>query len=157
MSLPLYPVGRILPQRPPMVLIDEIVARTSDSIVATTTVRRTDLHFQPGRGTPSRVALEWMAQTCAAYAGSEALDEGGAVRIGFLLGTRDFTATQGWFAEGTHLHVRARLEYHDIEIANFTCEVALSLDGPAVARASLNVFHPTDAQALIDGQTGAAA
>jgi predicted hotdog family 3-hydroxylacyl-ACP dehydratase len=156
MTLPIYPVERVLPHRPPMILIDEMVVRTSDRIVATTTVRRTDLHFRPGRGTPAHVALEWMAQTCAAYAGSEALDEGRAVRIGFLLGTRDFQATRGWFAEGTHLHIRARLEYHDAEIANFACEIAQSLEGPAVVKASLNVYHPTDAAALIKGQAGTA-
>jgi predicted hotdog family 3-hydroxylacyl-ACP dehydratase len=155
MTLPLYPVERVVPQRRPMILIDEMVSRRSDLIVATVTIRATDLFFQPGRGTPSHVAIEWMAQTCAAFAGSEAIDEGGAVRIGFLLGTRDFRAARGWFAEGTRLFVRARLEYHDNEIANFVCEVAESPEGPALATASLNVFHPHDAQALIDSQAGA--
>lgn len=154
MTLPLYPVERVVPQRPPMILIDEVVSRRSGCIVATVTVRATDLFFQPARGTPSHVAIEWMAQTCAAFAGSEALDEASAVKIGFLLGTRNFRATQGWFAEGTRLFVRAHLEYHDKEIANFACEVAESPEGPALAAASLNVFHPNDAQAVIDSQAG---
>jgi len=154
MTLALYSIERVVPQRPPMILIDEVVSRRSDLIVTTVTIRATDLFFQPGRGTPAHVAIEWMAQTCAAFAGSEALDEGGAVRIGFLLGTRDFRATQGWFTEGTRLFVRAHLEYHDSEIANFACEVAASPEGPALASASLNVFHPHDGQALIDSQTG---
>ncbi len=154
MTLALYPVERVVPQRPPMILIDEVVSRRPDLMVATVTVRATDLFFQPARGTPSHVAIEWMAQTCAAFAGSKAIDEGGAVRIGFLLGTRDFRATQSWFAEGTRLFVRAHLEYHDNEIANFACEVAESPDGPALVAASLNVFHPQDAQAVIDSQSG---
>jgi predicted hotdog family 3-hydroxylacyl-ACP dehydratase len=154
MTLPLYPIERIVPHRSPMILIDEVVSRRADLIVATVMVRATDLFFQPRRGTPSHVAIEWMAQTCAAFAGSEAIDEGGAVRIGFLLGTRDFHSTRSWFTEGTRLFVRAHLEYHDNEIANFACEVAESAEGPAVATASLNVFHPQDARALIDSQTG---
>ena len=56
---------------------------------------------------------------------------GGAVKIGFLLGTRDFRATRTWFAEGERLYVRAHLEYHDAELANFACEVA-ELAGRAV-------------------------
>jgi predicted hotdog family 3-hydroxylacyl-ACP dehydratase len=65
----------------------------------------------------SHVALEWIAQACAAFGGSEALDEGYAVRISFLLGTRDFRAERAWFAEAEHLYVRVRLEYRDEALA----------------------------------------
>jgi predicted hotdog family 3-hydroxylacyl-ACP dehydratase len=153
MTLPIYPVESVVPQRPPMILIDEIVARQAESIVALVTIQPDGLFFQPGRGVPSHVALEWMAQACAAFGGSEALDEGGAVKIGFLLGTRDFRATRSWFAEGEHLYVRALLEYRDGELANFACEVADSLEGPSLARASLNVYQPRDASALLGSLT----
>ncbi len=149
MTLPLYPVESVVPHRPPMILIDEIVARQAGSIVALVTIRPDGLFFQPDRGVPSHIALEWMAQACAAFGGSEALDDGGAVKIGFLLGTRDFRATRTWFAEGERLYVRALLEYRDDELANFACEVAASLEGLSLARASLNVYHPHDASALI--------
>ena len=154
MTLQLYPIESVVPQRPLMMLIDEIVARQVDRIVACVTIRPTTLFFQSGRGLPAHVALEWMAQSCAAFAGSEALDGGGAVKIGFLLGTRDFRADRSWFLEGERLYVRARLEYHDDELANFACEVADAPEGPAVVRASLNVFHPHDASALVGGQAG---
>ena len=153
MTLPIYPVESVVPQRPPMILIDEIVARQAESIVALVTIQPDGLFFQPGRGVPSHVALEWMAQACAAFGGSQALDEGGAVKIGFLLGTRDFRASRSWFAEGERLYVRALLEYRDGELANFACEVADSLEGPSLARASLNVYHPRDAAALIGSLT----
>ena len=150
MTFELYPVESVIPQRSPMILIDEIVAREVDRIVVCVIIRATALFFQPGRGMPAHVALEWMAQSCAAFAGSEARDDGGAVRIGFLLGTRDFRADRTWFHEGERLYVRARLEYHDDELANFACDVADAPDGPAVARASLNVFHPRDAAAMVN-------
>ena len=101
---------------------------------------------------PAHVAVEWMAQACAAFAGSEAIDGGAPVRIGFLLGTRDFRAIAGWFAAGERLFVRAHLEYRDDEMANFDCEVADVVRRPALASASLNVFHPHDAPA--DRQPG---
>jgi predicted hotdog family 3-hydroxylacyl-ACP dehydratase len=154
MTLALYPIETVIPQRPPMILIDKIVARAADRIVVLVTIRSDGLFFREGRGVPSHVALEWMAQACAAYAGAEALDEAGAVKVGFLLGTRDFRADQYWFAEGERLYVRARLEYREDELANFACDVAGSIDGPTVARASLNVFHPNDASALIRSQAG---
>lgn len=154
MTLPIHPVESVVPQRPPMILIDEVVAREAGGITVLVTIRPTCLFFRPGRGMPSHVALEWMAQACAAFAGSEALDAGGAVKVGFLLGTRDFRASRAWFAAGERLYVRVRLEYHDDELANFACEVAEQPEGPAVARASLNVFHPHDASALIGSQAG---
>jgi predicted hotdog family 3-hydroxylacyl-ACP dehydratase len=150
-TLPLHPVESVVPQRPPMILIDEIVAREASGIVVLVSILRTGLFFHPDRGVPSHIALEWMAQACAAFAGCEALDAGKAVRIGFLLGTRDFQAARAWFAEGERLYVRALLEYRDNELANFACEVADSLDGPSLARASLNVYQPHDASALIGG------
>ena len=66
MTLTLHPVESIVPQRPPMVLIDEVVARQADEITVGVTVRPTGLFFQAERGMPSHVALEWMAQACAA-------------------------------------------------------------------------------------------
>ena len=152
MSLPIYPVERVIPQRPPMILIDEVVERRPRAITASVEVKPTGLFFQPGRGMPAHVALEWMAQTCAAYAGSDGLDGGGRVRVGFLLGTRNFRADRTWFAEGERLYVRATLEYHDDALGNFACEVAESADGPAIATASLNVFHPDDPQTVIEGR-----
>lgn len=152
MTLRLYPVESVLPQRPPMVLIDEIVSRDTDGLMARVTIRPDGLFFRPGRGVACHVALEWMAQACGAFAGSEALDSAGAVKVGFLLGTRDFRAERAWFAEGEHLYVRIHLEYRDAELANFACEVSDSPDGAALAKASLNVFHPHDAAALIGSQ-----
>lgn len=154
MTLPLYPMESVIPQRPPMILIDEIVAREADRIIVLVTIRSSGLFFREGHGVPSHVGLEWMAQACAAFAGAKALDEAGAVKVGFLLGTRDFQANRYWFTEGERLYVRARLEYRDDELANFACEIAGSIDGPAIAKASLNVFHPNDASALIRGQAG---
>lgn len=152
MTRRLYPVESVVPQGAPMILIDEIIAREAETLVARVKIRSDGLFFQAGRGVPAHVALEWMAQACAAFAGSEAIDDSSAVKIGFLLGTRDFRAERRWFAECAHLYVRVRLEYRDHDLANFACEVADSLEGPPLVRASLNVFCPHDASALIDRQ-----
>lgn len=156
MTLPIYPIETTVPHRPPMMLIDEIVARAPDRITVCVTVRATSLFYRQRQGMPAHVALEWMAQACAAYAGCDARDGGGAPRLGFLLGTRDFCASRAWFAEGERFYAIAVLDYHDDELGNFSCMVAESLDGSAVARASLTVFHPRDSGAVLAGQAGAA-
>ena len=58
-----------------------------------------------------------MAQACAAYAGREALDGDQPVRIGFLLGTRDFHANRAWFAAGERCTSGRDLAYRDDEMA----------------------------------------
>ena len=148
-TLALHPVETIVPQRPPMMLIDEVVARQADEITVGVTVRPTGLFFQADRGMPSHVALEWMAQACAAFAGSEAVDGDRPVKVGFFLGTRDFHANRGWFAAGERLYVRARLAYRDDEMANFDCEVTDPSGTRSLAKASLNVFQPHDVTKLI--------
>lgn len=153
MTLPIYPIDQVVPQKSPMQLIDEIVERQAEELTCALTVRADSLFFRAGRGVPAHVALEWMAQTCAAFAGCESCDAGRTVRIGFLLGTRDFHATQRWFAENDRLHVHARLEYRDDEFASFTCRLLRAVDGSVLAQASLNVFHPPDAAAVVASQT----
>ena len=154
MSLPCYPIEDTVPHRPPMVLIDEIVARESGRIATAVTVRPDELFFRPGQGLPVHVALEWMAQTCAAYGGAEARDAGGTPRIGFLLGTRDFRATRSWLSEGERFEITAVLDFHDDELASFSCGVTDARNGQSVASASLTVFHPRDARSVISGEAG---
>jgi predicted hotdog family 3-hydroxylacyl-ACP dehydratase len=142
MAFATYPVEDVLPHKPPMILIGEIVAREADALMVHVTVERTGFFFQPGRGVGSHVALEWMAQACGAFAGSQARDKGEPVRIGYLLGTRDFRAHRAWFGEGERLAVIARLQYQDEEFANFACEVRAAADSQPLVTATLNVFHP---------------
>jgi predicted hotdog family 3-hydroxylacyl-ACP dehydratase len=154
MPLAIYPIEDVLPHRPPMILIDEIVAREADAMVARVTVVRTDFFFEARRGLGTHIALEWMAQTCGAFAGSQARDRSDPVRIGYLLGTRDFQARRQWFKEGERLSVIARLQYQDEAFANFACEVRDATDGQALVTATLNVFYPDDSSTA--GTSGAA-
>ena len=155
MSRPRYPIEETVPHRPPMILIDEIVGREPGRITCAVTVRPDELFFRPGRGLPVHVALEWMAQACAAYGGADARDAGDMPRIGFLLGTRDFRATRSWLSEGGRFEIAAVLDFHDDELASFSCELRDAGDGESVARASLTVFHPRDASSVVASQAGA--
>jgi predicted hotdog family 3-hydroxylacyl-ACP dehydratase len=153
-SLPIYPIEATVPHRSPMMVIEEMLARQPGQITVGLTIRADSLFFRAGRGIPAHVALEWMAQACAAYGGADGQDRGLVPRIGFLLGTRDFQATRRWFGEGEQLQVTAKLDYRDEELAHFSCHVEEVPTGAAVARASLTVFHPPDAKAVIAGSAG---
>ena len=72
------------------------------------TIRRRRLFFDGG-GVPAYVGLEWMAQACGAHVGALARDAGIPVRVGFLLGTREFTIHAPRFRLGERLIVGAAL------------------------------------------------
>ncbi len=148
-TLSLYTPEQVLPHARPMILIDEMIVRGPERLVAALDVRADSLFFRPPNGVAAHVAIEWMAQTCAAFGGAKALDEGGTVRVGFLLGTRDFRAEVDWFAEAERLYVSADLEYQDEEMASFRCRTCRQPDGDALASARLNVYQPRNVQAFL--------
>jgi predicted hotdog family 3-hydroxylacyl-ACP dehydratase len=89
---------------------------------------------------PSYVGLEYMAQACGAHAGVLARDAGAPVRIGFLLGTRQYQTDRPWFRFGDRLTVSVSMTYSDNEMASFSCRIEIA--GATVADAQLNVIQP---------------
>jgi len=142
LNQPLYEIESLLPHARPMILLDKVVDRLPDGIVTELQIRPDAPFFQQGRGIPAHVALEWMAQTCGAHVGATALESGEPVRIGLLLGTRDFNSRIDWFTTGRNILVTARLIYHEGETAVFDCWVSLGEE--IVATAKLTVYQPSD-------------
>jgi len=132
-----------------MILIDEVIARQPDLLVAAVEVRADSLFFRPPEGIAAHVSIEWMAQCCAAWAGAKALDEGNPVSLGFLLGTRNFRADVEWFAGGARFYVSAQLEFLDEEMANFRCWTAARRDSEPITAAHLSVYQPRDVAAFL--------
>ena len=147
-----WPVDELLPHARPMILIDEVVGRVDGAFVTALTVRAGAPFVEPGRGAPAHVAIEWMAQTCGACVGAEAKESGAPVRLGLLLGTRDFRCTIPWFAEGERLEVSVVPVFRDEGMGSFDCVVARAGTGEALATAQLTVFQPEDTPALLASQ-----
>ncbi|HVI89009.1 MAG TPA: hypothetical protein VM659_11935 [Dongiaceae bacterium] len=150
LSLPLYPIETLLPHARPMILLDRVVARQADGLVTELAIRPGLPFYREGQGIAAHVALEWMAQSCGAHVGAVAADRGAAVRIGFLLGTRDFRSEIDWFTAGQTVRVMVRLVYHEGETAVFDCQV--DCGGTIVAQAQLTVYQPADMAAMLASQ-----
>jgi predicted hotdog family 3-hydroxylacyl-ACP dehydratase len=148
----LWPIEDLLPHARPMILIDEVVGRVDGRFVTALTVRAGAPFVEAGRGAPAHVAIEWMAQTCGANAGVEALESGGPVRLGLLLGTRDFRCSIPWFAVGERLKVSVAPVFRDAEIGSFDCVVTRAGAREELAHAQLTVYQPEDAAALLASQ-----
>ncbi|GAB2179347.1 ApeP family dehydratase [Dongia sp. agr-C8] len=144
-----YAIDRLLPHAPPMLLLDEVLGWNAERIVAGVTVRP-DAMFLEDQGLPAHVAIEWMAQTCGAWVGVQALEAGRPVRIGFLLGTRDFKSCIARYQIGDRIAVTAGVVLSDGQMAVFDCTVARGAEVCATAR--LNVFQPADLDAMLKEQ-----
>lgn len=141
-----YPIDALLAHRPPMLLLDKVVAYDDTTIVASVTITESSL-FLTREGVPGHVAIEYMAQACGAFAGAQALDAGEPVKIGFLLGTRMCRVLRPWCRVGDRLTVTASIVFRDEQMAAFDCRI--EIDGQLAADAQLKVYQPDDAQ-LID-------
>lgn len=149
MSMPLPDdIDAVLPHRDSMRLIHRVVAWEDASIAVEVDVPAQGLFCTPD-GVPAWVGVEYMAQAIAAWAGCRARHAGRVPSIGFLLGTRRYTAHQPFFAAGSCLRVEANCELlGENGLGMFACRILAGDIEMAVANVS--VFEPTDAMAYLE-------
>lgn len=136
------PLADLLPQAPPMVLLDHVVAYDGKSLEADLTITQDSLFFEATlNGVPSWVCIEYMAQAIAALGGLHARELGQGPRIGFLLGTRKLLLHEKVLLAGRTYRVQVRSAVQDdAGLASFACRL---LRGQKLcAEASVNVFVP---------------
>lgn len=124
-----------------MVLLDELVECTQDSIRCRLQVRADGL-FDKGGVVPAWLGIEYMAQVIAAYSGYWRYRDQLPAKVGFLLGTRRFLTNVDSFQVGQALLVTAtKVIQGSNGMASFNCTV----EGEGVQQsAALSVFEPGD-------------
>lgn len=140
-------IETLLPHRPPVLQVEEVISFVDDTVVVALRVRADSIFVADGM-MPAWVGIELMAQAIATYAGLHAQARGEPVRKGFLLGTRDYKATVPAFPVDQHLRISAQPLYHEESgLGAFEC---LIRDGETVlVAARLNVFEPPDFERFI--------
>lgn len=133
------PLRELLPHRPPMLLLDELVDH-SPGHARCRVVLRPDSPFMEDGRVRAVVAIEYMGQAAAACAGLAARAGGRPPAPGLLLGARELTLAVGHFAPGDALEVEAAFLAADERISSFRCAVRRA--GVAVAEAVLTVYLP---------------
>ncbi len=136
------PPEQLAPHRKPMLMVDRVLAFDGETIRVASTVDPGNPFFQPGRGLPSYVGVEIMAQAAAMLQAmrQRAAGGGGAPGVGFLLGTRKYRAEVDWFAAGDVLEVEASGQVDDSEVQSVACRIRLP-GGQEACSATLNVFR----------------
>ncbi len=132
-------VRALLPQAPPMVLLDAALA-ADDSHARAAATLRADHPFAAADGSvPAWVGVELMAQTIGVFAGARARRQGRAPRVGYLVSTRDYRASASSFAVGDRLEIDALCVFDDPNgLCSFRC--SLRRDGATLAEATVSCF-----------------
>jgi len=141
-----YSVEALVPHSGKMSLLSRIVAYGDDWLHAELDVT-TESMFADPQGVPAWIGMEYMAQAVGAFAGLQERLEGGAPKLGFLLGSRKYVCSTDYFAIGQTLSLRVTRE---IQAENGLSVFQCVLQGEEVeASASLNVFQPEDADQFL--------
>ncbi len=135
-----WPIAELLPHAGDMILLDEVLRYGDEDVHTRLEVRSGGLFNQADGSLPAWVGIELMAQSVAAYAGCQARQAGEPVRLGFLLGSRNYQCNVDRFPAGSELRITAQRSLQDDNgMGVFECQ----LDGPGIqAVARLNVFCP---------------
>jgi len=139
----------LLPHREPMILLDRLGQLTEQSLQTFVDIDA-DTQFLEGQGVPCYVGLEYMAQTVAAYAGYRALQNGGIVKEGFILGTREVSFTKSYFSLGETLLITCREFMSNHEMGVFDCCIYSNTSQQCYGSCKLNVFQPEHPQKIFE-------
>ncbi len=133
-----YPALRsLIPHRPPMILIDELVHWDAHEVVCSVTLRDDAPFVADGRA-PALVSIEYFAQAVAAFYGYLSRNSR-QFTMGMLLGTRELELRTDYLHVGDVLTVTGHEQWSGGGLAQFRCEL---LRGPEVlALASISVLH----------------
>jgi predicted hotdog family 3-hydroxylacyl-ACP dehydratase len=138
-----YTISEVLTHTPPMILIDKLTHYTESSAQAEVTIGPHSAFFnEQQNAVPSYVGIEYMAQTIAACAGANDLDNQRDKKIGFLLGSRKYQTQTSWFNTGDTLVINIeKLHQEDTGLGVFDC--VISRHDQVLVQAKVNVFQPS--------------
>lgn len=146
----IHPCPRIqtlIPHRPPMLLIHEIVALSESHSSAKVLIEPSVPFFNSAtRGVPTWIGLEYMGQTAALIGGFQAEHSKSPTKLGFLIGTRQLSLHSAQFDQGMTLIVTCeeKATVGD-DLATFQCQIVADTSEFLLAEADLTVLRRSHA------------
>ncbi|WP_108652844.1 ApeP family dehydratase [Dongshaea marina] len=133
-------IEELIPHQEPMILLDQAIATSDDSVTCQLTITEANPFYQP-EGVPNWIGIEFMAQAIAVYRGWQLYQQRQTPQLGFLLGSRKYTAHCEYFLPGQVLHISASLIYLEETLGSFDCNIHTE-DGQLLATGRINTFMP---------------
>lgn len=141
---------QLVPHSGQMLLLDELTGATESSLDAVCIVRDDGLFTLDDGQVPAMVAIEYMAQAVAAFAGVRASLRHEPIKLGLLLGARNFTSSVAYFSPGDRLAVGVKLVIESVNgLAVFDCEIT-GRDSYTSARLTVITIDSLDSLGAID-------
>lgn len=118
-----------LPHEPPMVLIDEVIYVDDNKAVTRCYVNRNGVlspFLNENGDLPAFFALEIFAQSVGVWNGYMQKESKNKIKIGMLLGTRNFKIKSTFFKIGTEITTIVQQNMSDGTLANFEGKIFLN-------------------------------
>ena len=144
-----YDLTKILPHKPPMILIDDILDYNLEEKTLTAIVKITEdkLFFDKlNNGISSIAGIEFMAQTIGCYAYFR--NNCKPPKIGFLLGSRLFNNALSLFKNGEIYKIKVNEIFSDNQIVAFDC-IMYNMQDEEIASATINVYQADNIQEFL--------
>lgn len=138
-----YDLEKMIPHRPPMILLDSVVVADKEKVEALVGIHETSLGFSDGK-VPAWFGVEYMAQAIAVFNGALG-SSGGKPEIGFLVGVRNYSSSEPYFFWGEELKIIVKPNFILDNSGTFDGEIWI--DGKRVAEALISTYKP-DAETL---------
>ncbi len=145
-----WSIRELLPHSKAMVLLDELLDYSEESAVTALTITENSLFLENGE-VPAWVAIEYMAQGIAAFAGVQSKLAGEPIKVGLLIGTRKLVSDVAGFKVGDRLVVKVT-QIHKEESGLSVFECLIDAPGGEI-KANLNVFVPKDINTYMTGES----
>ena len=137
-------LDEILHHRHPMIFLDTVHESSDKNLVACVRIRDGIPFFEPQRGVPAWVGLEYMAQSIAALAGIRARQASNRVPLGMIIGCRNYTCNTSMFVTGSELRISVtELAAEENGFGVFDCNIEDDCqieDQRRIAQARISVF-----------------
>ncbi len=145
-----FDLAKILPHKPPMILLDEILEIDIENSTLSSLFR-----VYPGKlfytknGINTIAGIEFMAQTIGCYAYFK--NQCSEPKPGLLLGTRLYNNKIEYFQEGEEYKVTVREVFTDNQIVVFDCLIYDTV-GEEIASATINAYQSDNITEFLQGE-----
>ncbi len=150
-NINMYDLTKILPHKPPMILLDDIVEVDIENAKLSSVFRvyPKKVFFEEDKGINSLTGIEFMAQTIGAYAYFK--NKESEPKPGLLLGTRLYNNKIPYFKEGEEYKVTVHEIFTDNKIAVFDCLIYDKF-GEEIASATVNTYQGDNIEELVESE-----
>lgn len=149
------PAADLIPHAGPMVFLDELIATDEKRSVCSVRIDDLPLFRDANGALPAWAGVEPMAQCIAAHGGLEALRNGEAPKVGFLLGCRRLEIQADRLSPGiAYAAAASQVWGRDQGLVSFDCEIFERKSGRRLLAGRINAYLPADLDDVLEGQLG---